>query len=130
VVIIPNKKLGDAIIINYHLPSTELTIELAVGVSYEHDPYQVEEILLDEGARAFGEVDGVLDDPPPVVRFKVFGDSSLNFKMFMSVQDFTFKFSAHHEMMKRIYRRFRQEGIEIPFPMRTVQISQKSEVKG
>jgi small-conductance mechanosensitive channel len=122
IIIIPNKKLGDAIITNYHLPETRLSIEVAVGVSYDCDPYRVEEVLLDEAARAAGVVDGVMADPPAVVRFQQFADSSLNFKMFMSVNDFSFKFSARHEMMKRIYRRFRQEGIEIPFPIRTIHL--------
>ena len=122
VVIIPNKKLGDAIITNFHLIDSKMMVEMPVGVSYESDPYRVEEVLLEEGARAVGEVPGVVSDPAPVVRFREFGASSLQMVLLVYIDDYRHRHPARHEMMKRIHRRFREEKIEIPFPIQNVRL--------
>jgi small-conductance mechanosensitive channel len=71
-----------------------------------------------EGAR---EIPGMLAEPPPSVTFDPgFGDSSLGFTLGFQVAEFSNQFSVRHQLRKRILRRFREEGIEIPFPARTV----------
>jgi small-conductance mechanosensitive channel len=73
--------------------------------------------------RAVGEVDGLLGDPAPSVRFiPGFGDFSLNFTLSCQVREFVDQYSVQHELRKRIFARFKQEGIEIPFPIRTVHL--------
>jgi small-conductance mechanosensitive channel len=51
-----------------------------------------------------------------------FGDSSLDFTLICQVGEFVDQYLVQHELRKRIFRRFRQEGINIPFPVRTVHL--------
>jgi small-conductance mechanosensitive channel len=54
------------------------------------------------------------------VRFHTFGDSSINFEIRMLVREFESQGPIRHELIKRLHERFNEEGIEIPFPIRTV----------
>ena len=121
VIIIPNAKLAKATITNYNLPEQSMVVPVAVSVSYNCDPQLVENLLLDEGKKAVGQVPGLLVEPAPVVRFAPgFGPSSLDLTLYCYVRKFADQSLLQHEMRKRIFARFRQEQIEIPFPTRTV----------
>lgn len=125
IVIVPNNKLATSIITNYHLPQSNLAFVMQVGVSYDSDPEKVEEVLLDEAKKAVGEVKGLLAEPEPTVRFMPgFGASSLDFTIILQVAEFTDQALVQHELRKRIFRRFREEKIEFPFPTRTVYLKQ------
>ncbi len=124
-VIIPNNKITQSVITNYHLPEKAMSVLIPVGVSYSCDPETVERILIEVASDAAAEIPGLLAEPAPFVRFiPGFGDSSLNFTLICQVAEFTDQYLAQHELRKRIFRRFRQEGIEIPFPQRTVHLKQ------
>lgn len=106
---------------NFHLPEKNTAARLAVSVSYESDPDAVERILLEEAKKATQEIPALLSEPAPVVRFTPgFGDSSLDFTLIFHVAEFDHQFPVQHELRKRIFKRFRAEHIEIPFPIRTV----------
>jgi small-conductance mechanosensitive channel len=63
----------------------------------------------------------MLSDPAPWVVFDPgFGDSALGFTLKYQVAEFASQFTVLHELRKRIFRRFREEGIRIPFPARDV----------
>lgn len=120
-VVVPNSKLAQTIITNYDLPEERMALLIPIGVSYDSDPQRVEEILVDEAKKAVGEVDGLLGDPGPFVRFiPGFGDFSLNFTLICQVRRFADQSPVQHELRKRIFKRFAKEGITIPFPTRTV----------
>lgn len=122
-IIVPNAKLSQAIVTNYHLPEKRMSLLIPVGVDYESDPAHVEEVLVDEATRAAREIPGLLAEPAPFVRFiPGFGDSSLNFTLICQVREFVDQYLAQHELRKRIFRRFRREGINIPFPVRTLHL--------
>ncbi|MBI3122234.1 MAG: mechanosensitive ion channel family protein [candidate division NC10 bacterium] len=122
-VIVPNAKLAQCILTNYYLPEQRMALLIPVSVSYNSDPGQVEKILVEETLRAAGEVPGLLADPQPFVRFiPGFGESSLDFTLICQVREFVDQYLAQHELRKRIFRRFNQEGIEIPFPQRVVHV--------
>ena len=57
---------------------------------------------------------------PSVVFDPGFADSSLAFTLNFQVAEFANQFGVRHELRKRIFRRFKEEGIRIPFPTRTV----------
>lgn len=123
IIIVPNSKLAQAIVTNFHLNDARMSVRVEVGVSYDSDPDHIERILVDVASRAAGEVDGLLGDPEPVARFSPgFGDSALGFTLVVHVAQFTDQFLVQHELRKRIFHRFRAEGIEIPFPSRTLYI--------
>jgi small-conductance mechanosensitive channel len=125
IVVVPNKKVAESIITNYDLPESRLSLLVNVSVSYASDPDHVERVLVDEAVQAAREVPGLLAEPAPFVRFiPGFGDSSLDFTLICQVATFVDQYLAQHELRKRILRRFRTEGIEIPFPTRTVELRQ------
>jgi small-conductance mechanosensitive channel len=126
-IIVPNAKLAQAIVTNYYFPEKRLSLRVPIGVSYDSDPEHVERILIEEAHKAARDVPGLLADPAPVARFLPgFGESSLNFTLVCQVAEFTDQFIAQHELHKRIFKRFREEGIEIPFPIRTVYLRDHS----
>ncbi len=127
-VVIPNSKLAQSIVTNYYLPEKKMSLLISIGVSYAEDPEKVEAVLVDEAKKAVGQVPGLLGDPEPFVRFiPGFGDSSLDFTLICQVQEFVDQYLAQHELRKRILKRFRKEGIGIPFPHRTVYLREEKE---
>jgi small-conductance mechanosensitive channel len=123
IVIIPNSKVSESIITNYFLPERRMALLLNIAVSYGSDSRRVEKILLEEATQASSELEGLLADPPPIVRFiPGFGESALNFTLICQVREFADQYSVQHELRHRLFERFKKEGIEIPFPQRTVHL--------
>lgn len=126
VVIVPNKRVAESIIINYDLPESRLVALVHVGVSYASDPDRVEQVLADEARRAVGELDGLLAEPPPVARLTPgLGAYALEFTLAVNVDGFANTFRVQSELRKRVVRRLRAEGIEIPYPVQTVELRGK-----
>jgi small-conductance mechanosensitive channel len=124
-IVVPNAKLAQTIVTNYNLPERRMSLLIPVSVSYDCDPELVERVLVEEATLGAAEIPGLLAEPAPFVRFiPGFGDSSLNFTLICQVGEFVDQYLAQHELRKRIFRRFRKEGIEIPFPIRTLHIRQ------
>ncbi len=125
IIIIPNSKLSKSVITNYYMPEKRMSLLIPIGVSYKSDPEQVERILTEETLAAAEEVDGLLSDPKPFVRFiPGFGDHSLDFTLICQVAEFVDQYLVQHELRKRIFNRLKRENIEIPFPIRTVYLKQ------
>ncbi len=122
VVVVPNKKVAESVITNYDLPEPRMALTIRVGVGYGSDPDRVERVLVEEATRAAGEVPGLLGEPVPTARLiPGFGDFSLDFTLVCHVRSFTDQFPVQHELRKRILRRLRAEGIEMPSPVRAVE---------
>lgn len=129
-IIVPNAKLAQAIVTNYYLPEKRMSVSLQVGVSYRSDPDQVERVLLEVAQSGMAEIPGMLADPAPSVAFDPgFGESSLGFTVNFTVAEFASQFGVRNELKKRIFRRFRQDDIEIPFPTRIIHV-EKSDGSG
>jgi small-conductance mechanosensitive channel len=122
-IMIPNSKLAQAVVTNFHLPEKRMSLVIQVGVSYASDPDHVERVMVEEARMAAGEVPGLLAEPEPLTRFNPgFGDHSLNFSLIVQVAEFVDQFAVQSALRKRLLRRFREERIEIPFPTRTVHV--------
>jgi len=119
-IIVPNSKLSTSIITNYHKPQQEMSVLMPVGVAYDSNLEHVERIVIEVAKEVMEEVDGGVPEYEPLVRYNEFGDSSINFNVVMRTKEFTSQYLLRHEFAKRLHRRFNQEGIEIPFPIRTV----------
>jgi small-conductance mechanosensitive channel len=127
-VVIPNSKLAQSVVTNYYLPEKRMSLLISIGVSYSSDPDNIERILVEEAKKGAVDIPGLLADPEPFVRFiPGFGESSLDFTLICQVKEFTDQYLAQHELRKRIFKRFKREGIEIPFPHRTVYLGRKKE---
>ena len=69
--------------------------------------------------------EALLAEPAPFVRFiPGFGDYSLDFTLICQVAEYVDQYLVQHELRKRIFKRFHEEGIEFPFPTRTVYLKQ------
>ena len=117
-VTVPNAVLNAATIRNESAPQREKRIRVAVGVAYGSDIDQVETILTEVAT----EENLVLDSPRPRVRFIRFGDSALEYQIRCWVPNPTRATKATHRLNRTIYKRFGEEGIEIPFPQRDVNL--------
>jgi small-conductance mechanosensitive channel len=120
-IIVPNAKLAQAIVTNYYLPEKRMSASFAVTVGYECDPDAAERVLAEVLAQAAGEIAGMLAEPAPGVAFDPgFGDGGMGFTVNFYVADFASQFAVRNELRKRVLRRFRADGIGIPYPTRTV----------
>ncbi|MCM2359422.1 MAG: mechanosensitive ion channel family protein [Geobacteraceae bacterium] len=119
--IIPNSELCNTILLNLAFPDVRAKGRINLGVAYGSDVDQVKGLLV----AIAGEVAGVLGDPPPEAFFVSFGDSALNMSLFFWVEDYTRVFPVTDLINSRIIKRFREEGIEIPYPIRTVKLDKQ-----
>lgn len=119
-VVIPNSTLASNIVTNYSMPQRALWIEVPVGVAYDSDLPFVEEVTVEVAREALEAAEGRAPEVEPMVRYREFGDSSINFDVLLPVSRFREQFLIRHEFIKRLHARFNQERIEIPFPIRTV----------
>jgi small-conductance mechanosensitive channel len=126
-IIVPNAKLAQAIVTNFHLPEKRMSTSVQVGVSYDSDPDQVERVLLEIAVQGAADIPGLLAEPAPSVAFDPgFAESSLAFTLNYCVTEFANQFSVRNELRHRIFRRFREEKIRIPFPTRSVYVENDS----
>lgn len=127
VIIVPNQKIASAIVTNYFMPDKELSILVSAGVSYDSDLEKVEKVTIDVAKEVLLNIEGGIAEFEPMVRFHTFGDFSINFNVVLRVREFANQYLVKHEFIKRLHVRYRQEGIEIPFPIRTVRLKQMDE---
>ncbi len=130
VVVVPNKKVAESIIVNYEQPEPRLALPIRVSVAAESDPDRVEALLVDETTRAAQDVPGLLAAPGPSARLiPGFGESSMDFTLVCQVASIADQDPVQHELRKRILRRLRAEGIAMPFPTRTVELRESGELR-
>lgn len=118
-IIVPNSQFIDSQVINWSHNERKIRFNFPVGVSYKEDPQKVKAILM-EVARLNK---GVLDLPEPDVLFEDYGDSSINFNL----RVWTTEYINRPKILKsqlyyEIFRRFGEEGVEIPFPQRDLHL--------
>jgi small-conductance mechanosensitive channel len=119
-IIIPNSRLSSAIVTNYYQPKKALNLLIEVGIDYSSDLEQVEQVTLEVAREILEEVPGAEETFEPFMRYHTFADSSINFTVYLRCKEFYDKFLVQHEFIKRLKKRYDQEGINIPFPIRTV----------
>lgn len=119
-VVIPNSKLSAAIMKNFDAPIKELVVRVGCGVSYDSDLDRVERITLEVARDVMQNVEGGIPEFEPNMIFMNFGESSIDFRVSLRAKDYSGQWTVTHEFIKRLHKRFGQEGINIPFPIRTI----------
>jgi small-conductance mechanosensitive channel len=117
-VIVPNTDLITNRVTNWTLTNRQARSVIPVGVAYGSDIALVMQTLK-ECALAHSRV---LHSPEPQVLFRSFGDSSLDFELRVWVADVDTRLQVASDLHQDIDRRFRQAGIEIPFPQRDLHV--------
>ena len=118
-IVIPNQKIASSNITNYSMPRKDIVISIPVGVAYDSDLDKVERVTLDVAKEVMAQIDKDVK-MEPAVRFRPFGESSIDFNVVLHSSYFEHQFLRKHEFIKALTRRYREEGIEIPYPTRTV----------
>lgn len=122
-IIVPNAKLASSVITNYYQPEREMSVLVEVGVSYDSDLEKVEQITLDVASEVLNSLSGGVSEFKPFIRYHTFGDSSINFTVILRVKEFADQYVIKHEFIKKLHERYRDEKIEIPFPIRTIMLN-------
>jgi small-conductance mechanosensitive channel len=125
-VIVPNTDLVTNQVTNWTLTNRHAQGVIAVGVAYGSDVAQVMQTLK---ACALAHP-GVLNSPEPLIFFRSFGDSALNFELYVRVAEIDNKSQIESDLYQEIERRFRQAGIEIPFPQRDLHLRSVETLNG
>ncbi len=117
-IVVPNKSFITEQVINWTLSDPITRIVIDVGISYGSD------VTLAHGVmqRTLDEMPLILDDPPPKVYFMGFGDSSLDFKLYIYSRQLADRLPLMHAVHEQILAALRENDIEIPFPQRDLHV--------
>lgn len=129
IVLIPNNRLAQSIVVNYDLPTQDLSVLVQVGVHYSSDLGQVERVTVEVGRQVLKATPGGVADFQPLVRYHTFADSSINFTVVLRAKTFADSYLLKHEFIKRLTKRYESEGIVIPFPIRTISLDPEQAAK-
>jgi len=126
-IIVPNSQFIDSQVINWSHNDRNIRFNFPVGVSYKENPEKIKNVLL-QVAKAN---EGVLSNPAPDVIFEEFGDNSLNFNLRVWTSEYISKPKVLRSLLYyEVFKRFSEEGIEIPFPQRDIHIKSGFEKLG
>ncbi|MEA5580359.1 mechanosensitive ion channel domain-containing protein [Nodularia harveyana UHCC-0300] len=125
IIIVPNSRLASAIFTNFHLPGKPITLTMDVGVGYDSDLEQVERVTVEVAKDVMAEIAPELIEFEPNIRFHTFNDFSIDFKLYMRVNEYFDQRIARHLFIKKLHKRYQQEGIQIPFPIRDIYVQNK-----
>jgi small-conductance mechanosensitive channel len=124
---IPNGVIGNGKIINEAGgPPSQHRIRVAVGVAYGSDVDQV----IDVFEKVAADNNDVLATPAPRVRFRQFGESSLDFELLVWIAKPINRGRVKHELNCAVYKALNKNSIEIPFPQRDLHVRTMPEMKG
>lgn len=116
--VIPNSQLIASSFRNYALPENKMLIPIKVGISYDSDLEIVEAVTLEVAKETLVEVAGGEAQYEPFMRYERFDYFSIEFTVYLQIQEFYDYLIITHEFIKRLYKRYQQEGIKIPFPIK------------
>lgn len=121
-IIIPNNKFSQSTITNFNLPSEALSIYIPCGVAYGSDLEHVEAVAIRIATQVQESVSGGDTSWQPLVRFKEFGPSAILFTTTLRAVEVDAQYRVQHQFIKELHRAFQEEGIEIPYPIQTIQL--------
>ncbi len=119
-ILVPNAKLAQSLVINYSLPETEQAVLVDVGVDYASDLAKVERVTIEVAREVMRDVQGGVPEFVPFIRYHTFADSSINFSVILRGKTYVDQYLIKHEFVKRLQARYGREDIVIPFPIRTL----------
>jgi small-conductance mechanosensitive channel len=117
-IIVPNSEFISQRVTNWSYGDPRLRLDIDVGVSYSSDPDVVKRCLEEVAA----ENPAVLESPPPEVIHTGFGDSAWNMQLRCWIGTPKIYWRSISEINFAIVRKFRENGVEIPFPQRDLHV--------
>lgn len=125
--VVPNSKLVQSTIINYDLPDPEVAVLVQVGVHYDSDLKKVERVTKEVAKETMATVPGGVPSFDPFIRYHTFNQSSIDFTVILRARRFVDNYLIKHEFIKALQEKYREEGIVIPFPIRTLYMKSETE---
>jgi small conductance mechanosensitive channel len=125
-IIIPNSVLSSEIIINSTIKDEEICNFVEFSISYDSDVDRAIKIIQQEAVKHPNFMDHRSEDEkkegksPVRVRMIGFGESSVNLRAFVWTKDHSSGFVLKCDLFKSVKEQFDKQGIEIPFPYRTL----------
>lgn len=125
-IIIPNSVISSETIINDTILEKLICKYVEFGISYDSDVPLATKIIQEVSIAHPSSIDNrtpeqkAANDPQVEVRLISFGDFSVNLRAFVWCSDPELVFRMHSDINKEVHRRFAEEGVEIPFPYRTL----------
>jgi small-conductance mechanosensitive channel len=118
-VIVPNSDFINSTVINWSHNDRMVRFNFPVGVSYKEDPERIRRVLL----AVVGANKGVLKNPVSDVLFESYGDNSINFILRVWTSDYINRPNVlKSQLYYEVFKSFREENIEIPFPQRDLHL--------
>jgi small conductance mechanosensitive channel len=125
-IVVPNSKMDEEVINNFTIKDAKILGWFDIGISYDSDIDLAREVMLDEvhahpfylDARSAAEV--LAEEEPTWVRVVGTGDSSVQLRLYFWAADQPTAFKMKTQLLERIKKRFDKEGVEIPYPYRTI----------
>ena len=121
-IIVPNSYFLEEHVVNRSYAAPEMRLVVPVGVSYDSNVDKVAALLMSVAEEESNKHDTILTTPEPFVNFVGFGESSLDFELFVWIQDPKQYIRIKSSVNFNIFRTFNQHDIEIPFPQRDLHV--------
>ncbi|PIE19246.1 MAG: hypothetical protein CSA66_02645 [Proteobacteria bacterium] len=125
-VIVPNSVLAQSKVVNRSRPTERVEFTVGVGVGYESDLKHVADVLAELADRVHRDSPDAAEGFSPIVLVERFGASSIDFVVWCSAVRWLQRPALMNAMIHAIHARFREEGINIPFPIRTLDLPPSS----
>jgi len=120
-VTVPNSIMGNSKVTNQSGgPNPKFRIRVKVGVAYGSDTDQIRDILM--GIATTEPL--VTKTPEPRIRFRAFGDSSLDFELLCWIEDPELRGRTLDKLNDEVYKQFNKNGVEIPFNKQDIYIKE------
>jgi small-conductance mechanosensitive channel len=123
-IIVPNSKLSSSTITNYSQPLQTIAFTIAIGIGYTSELNYVEKEILEVATTILQTIPGGDTEFTPLVRYHTFGNSAIEANIILRAKAFTDQGLVKHEFIKALHQRFKQENIDIPYPIQTVLLKQ------
>lgn len=123
-ILIPNEEFIIQRTVSWTHSNKLARVEINIGVAYDSDLDLVQKIMLEETSKH----PRCMKDPSPFCFLDKFGDSAINFTIYFYVSNVEEgRLEPRSDVMLAIWRRFKQEGVEIPFPQRVIHYANSAE---
>lgn len=126
VVIIPNGLLSKSKLINYYYPEKQLSVPVDVGVHYNSDLEHVERVTLEVAREILKTHKWGVSDYNTFVVYHTFDNSSINFTVMLRAEEYFNRFFIKSAFIKALHKRYAEEDITIPYPIRAINYDQES----
>ena len=123
-IIIPNSMMAENMITNYSRPAPAINVIVNCGVSYSSDLQQVQDIAITAARELAIESEHAVTNSEPSFGFDTFGDSNIDFWVFIQATDRIGGWYLKSDLIKLIHERFNDAGIAINYPIRHLVVDQ------